>query len=117
MTKFIRINVDLAGYKLGTMWEYDSAPDVVKKWLENKDVSLGTLICSLVTEDGKPFSAEPIKIETSKSNPLGHLPNEATRKLYSVCKGVKIDGTPCGSRMLVEGTQYCRHHLHQAQSD
>lgn len=113
MKKFIKMNVELAGFSQGQKWLYDKAPDVVKMWLEKKSILFETRICSLVTKDGKPVSTESIKIETPKSDSLAHL-DDATRKLYSVCKGVKNDGTPCKSHMLIEGTQYCRHHQHQA---
>jgi len=124
MEKFIRINVDLAGYTAGQKWPYDKAPDVVKMWLENEDISVGTRICSLVTEDGKQIDHKDIsvsqekdillrKFSLDKPDSLENL-NDATKKLYKTCKGVKTDKTPCSSRMLVGDTGYCKWHQDQA---
>lgn len=128
MEKFIRMNVDMAplknierGQKTKYLfekyqtWPEKEAPEIVQRWAKNKDIAYTTQVCSYVDKNGKLLSDEPVEKQAQDSDPLRGL-NETTKSLYTVCKGVKKDGTPCKSRMLIGDTGYCRAHQHQAQA-
>ena len=113
MKTFIKMNVAIAGFEAGQKWPRDKAPDVVKMWVKLPGVLGEKLICSVVDEKGKVISSK-LKAESSKKEKKTTKDPKDDRT--KTCKGVKADGTPCGQRRLIAGTDYCQWHQKQAPS-
>lgn len=124
--KYIRMNIDHGLWKKYEQWEYDKAPEIVRRWADNKDIAYTQQVCSIINipekkQTKKKKQEDQPKKETKKrgrpKKEKAEAPKEEKKsKEIKTCRGVKADGTPCQNTENLMPNGYCFWHQDQAGS-